>query len=358
MTPHHEDGVYLNLPHARYLGDSALGYSAMKLLASSPVEWWWDSPWNPLRPPEKEKKAFERGEAAHVAFLDGLGVYSDAYGIRPTRKTHPDLAATVDDLKALCAAHGLPTTAKVKQDLLDRLEGAGLGDQTLASVEAAFEASGKLPIEEEDDAVIRLVHRMAFRSREEMGLGDEHATLSDAFAGGLHEVSVFWTDENGIRQRARFDKLKANVTIDLKTITDWRRGDFKRSLLRECVIRGYVIQAVHYDEARRQMQKAVDEGRIFGGSTDELERLREIASSAQWKWAWVFAKLDGAPQLRVVIPDREGPQYKRAQIVRQEALSAFVRYREAFGMERQWCDTNIIWQPEDADWPAWSLSDD
>lgn len=354
----HELGVHLNLRHADYLEDCGLGYGAMGLLARSPVEWHWQSPWNPLRPTEAPKKAYDRGTALHVAYLDGLKVYNRIYGVMPSKNSHPHAADTIRDLQAACERHRLSTSYAVKSELVSRLIRAKAPVDILEDLQARFRRSGKMPISEADDAAIRLSHRMAFAAGQGMVLpGGKKIKLADAFKGGLHEVSVFWVDEDGIRQRARFDKLKPNLSGDVKSITDWKKSDFKQSLLREIMIRGYINQPPHYDEARRQLRIAVAEGRVFGGTKTQRKRLTEIAKAEDWGWAFIFAKLDGAPQTRAIIIDREGPQYARAVQAREEALTMFLYYREQFGMENQWLDPDVIWEPAAEDWPSWSEAD-
>ena len=350
----HSLGVHLNLRHESYIDDLGLGYSGLKLLAVNPIEWWFASAWNPLRPPEPPKAAFNRGEAGHVAFLDGLKVYNRLYGRMPTGKTHPDYADTIAELLALCGKHGLSKVYIQKAELVDRLQRAKVKEKILAVEQAKFLRTGRRPISETDDNAIRMTQRMAMRSRQELNVGASHLTLRQAFTGGLHEVSVFWVDENGIRQRARFDKIKPNMTLDLKTLTDWKKSDFKQSLLREAIIRGYVLQWAHYDEGRRQLCKAVDEGRVFGGTPMQRKKLDAIAEAADWAWVWVYAKLDGAPQVRGIVPDRAGPQYAKAVEQRAQALTWFQFYREMYGMETPWFDPEVVWVPQDIDWPSWA----
>jgi len=356
MSDHfHKPGVYLNLRHDEYIADRAIGYTSLKQLYANPVEWWFASAWNPLRPPEPPKPAFHRGEACHVARLDGLKVYNKIYGRMPTGATHPTWADTIPELQALCVKRSLPKHYAVKEDLVDRLVRAKVKEKILAIEQRKFFRTGKKAISETDDNAIRMVQRMVMRTRQQLRLPEgETLTLRQAFMGGLHETSIFWVDDNDIPQRARFDKLKANATIDVKSITDWKKSDFKRSLLKEAVIRFYVVQWAHYDIGRQELRKAVDEGRVFGGTAAQRKKLEVIADAETWSWAWCFAKLDGAPQVKGIVPDREGPQYKKAVEQRNEALTQFLFYRETFGMESQWFDPQVVWVPDALDWPSWA----
>lgn len=354
----HQLGVHLNLRHDDYLQDCGLGYGGVNMLARSPPEWHWQSPWNPLRPAEPVKRAFERGDALHVAYLDGLKVYEKVYGVMPSKWSHPTALDTIAELQAACRKHKLNTAYAVKADLVRRLIEADAPVEILEQVQSTFRRSGKKAIPPEDDAAIRMSHAMAFKSGQGLLLeSGRKITLADAFKGGLHEVSVFWEDEQGIRHRARFDKLKPNLSGDVKSITDWKRGNFKQALLREIMIRGYLMQPVQYDEGRHALRKAVAEGRVFGGTKTQRKRLEEIAKAEEWAWAFIFAKLDGAPLVRAILIDRQGPQYMRAKQAREEALTMFLMYRDMFGMEQQWLDPDVIWEPTAEDWPMWSVAD-
>jgi hypothetical protein len=358
----HPLGVHLNQRHGEYLRDCGLGHSAMKVFSVNPVEGWWQSPWNPMREPEVEKPAQALGTAVHAFFLDGARAYNRLYGMAPTKATHPAYLDTQRELMDACLKHGLPTSG-LKGELTDRLLRAKAKVKILQVERDKWNRKGKTPIAPNDDARIRMLHRMAMRSRTELNLTGEHLTLRQAFRGALTEVSVFWIDADGIRQRARFDFIKPNFTGDLKSITEWRASDFKQSLLREAVIRGYVLQWAHYDEARRQLRIACDEGRVFGGTEKQRRLLATIADADEWAWLWVYCKMEGAPQVRGIPVFREEeingvmvphPQYLKAVEQRQRALDNFLLYRETFGMDQMWFDLEVIWKPEDTDWPSWS----
>lgn len=353
----HALGVWLNQPHEDYLADLGLGYGGIKDNYLSPIEWWDESPYNPLRKvPERDKAAFLRGGALHTFFLDGERVYKKVYAVLPTAKTHPEYLNTVSELVAACNLYGLSTYG-LKDELTRRLVKAKAPVKILSVERKKILDAGKVELAEDDDARIQILHRMAMRSREELRLPDgDHLTLAEAFKGALTEVSIYWIDENGIRQRARFDMLKPNFIGDLKSITQWRKGDFKLSLLKEIILRGYAIQWAHYDEARRQLRIAVEEGRVFGGNKTQLKRLAAIARAEEWAWLWVFAKMDGAPQVRGIIGRTDMLQYGKAVQQRQEALNAHLFYKQFFGgYDTPWFDPEVIWQPDETDWPSHSV---
>lgn len=348
----HELGVHIGQPARLYLDDCGLGYSAIKENYLSPVEWWEKSPYNPKRTAETLTPAFFRGEAFHMHVLDGPKVYEKTFAVLPTKDSHPDYLDTVPQLAGACARHGLSTHG-TKPELIARLIKAKAPVKILDHERYLLGAKkGRRSISETDDTRIRILHRMMMRSPGELRLPDgDHFTLAQALKNALTEVSIYWVDENDIRQRARFDILKPNFTGDLKSITDWRTGDFKLSLLREIVFRGYLIQQAHYFEARQQLRRAVDEGRVFGGNKTQRKRLGEIAAAEAWAWIFIFGKMDGAAQVRGIVLDHINSRFTRAQEQRQQALAMHGYYRDFFdGYDTPWFDPDVIWTPEEEDW--------
>lgn len=354
-------GVYLNQRAEDYQKDVGHGYTAIKQLKLEPIEWHEDSVYNPLRDEHvvtaKESEAFFNGTALHMLFLDGQKLYDATYGVMPDQYSHPDHLTTMKQLKAVLKAAKQPLGGD-KDALVDRIVAAGLPAKILETEIRLFNRSGRRAIKRSVDAKIRRLHRMAMASAEELDLPGGSLTIAQALKGALTEVSVFWVDENDIRQRARFDVLKPNFSGDLKSITDWKKGDFNKKLLREIILRGYIIQAAHYDEARRQLRKAVAEGRVFGGTKAQRKLLERIARAEEWGWMWIFAKMDGAPRLKAVVlersvtdPEKSIKQYTDAVADREQALMNFIHYRNYFGLDKAWVDTEVIWKPEPEDWP-------
>lgn len=361
-------GVHLNQRHEDYLQDHGLGYSAWKDVFISPPEWWEDSKHNPLREVEEgeeQKLAFRRGAALHTHVLDGPRTYAKVYDVRPTKRTHPRALETTKELADACRDAGLSTRYTVKGELIERLVKAKVDVEILPLLQAAFDRSGKKDIAFRDHARILRLYAMMMRTPAELNLAEgDQETIAQLLKGALTEVSIYWVDEDGIRHRARFDALKPNITADLKSITRWKKTNFRQELLKEVILRGYMIQAAHYHRAREELRKAVAEGRVFGGNKTQRKMLERIARSDYWAWVFIFAKMDGAPQVKSIVvrpsyPEHGivgSPQFTKAQQQLEEAKANFLYYR-AFhdGLQNQWFDPEVVWEPEEEDWPAFSV---
>ena len=355
----HADGIYIGLSFEPYLADPALGSSVWKVLKDSAPEWWWGSHFNTLvdrKSRSDEERRFQlMGQATHVALCEGIGAYQEAFGVLPSKQSHPDALDTAEELRRACDERGLPKAGD-KSQLIQRLLQWDPDLEILDRLQAEWRLAGKRALTQAEDARIRLLHAVAMRSPEEIEMaGGEKVSLREAFEGGLTELSVFWTDDDGVRHRARFDKLKRRATVDLKTIGR-PITNFKGALLQEIVNRGYLYQAVRYDEARRQIPRLLKAGLVFGGSADDHKYLELCAGEENWAWVNVFVKMTGAPQMRAIPVDREGPQYRRAAQDIEEGYANFLSYRATFGLEpgRMWFDPDVIWTPETEDWPLYA----
>lgn len=355
----HADGVHFGLAHNAYLEDWALGAGAIKTLKSAPPEWYWESPLNTLVTPEPDSPEKQRwrivGTAAHVCLLESFKLYEMAYGVRPSARDYLDHIYGGEALKAECRRLHIPARG-TNEAMAREIRKVDPDAKILLAVQEEWDALGKRPLTRKEDITIRLLHQMAQRSAEEIELaGGERVSLRDAFSGGLSELSVFWTDENGIRQRARFDKLKINAIIDLKTIGKPLRN-FREALLYEIANLGYMYQVAHYIEARRQLARLIAEGKVFGGSPKQRAYLEECAANDDFAWVFVFGKVAGAPQLKGIRLDEHDTVVINAKRDREEALANFLMYREIFGLEpdKIWFDTEVIWKPEDSDWPMFA----
>ena len=354
----HPDGVYLNMRFESYLADWAIGSKALIPLLQEPAEWWWDSVFNTIDPqPKEDKSHFRLGTAVHVAFLEGMDVFRAIYGVAPTAQDFPDALDTVNDLKDACRDRGLGVSG-VKDDLIARLIGAGAPVEILSEKLKEWSRRGLIPLTQAEWSKVMLLYRQAMENPNELHtVGSDSIRLSDAFRGGLSEVTVIWTDENGIRQRARFDKIHPNSTVDLKTFAQWKKGNFKKALLDEAVYRGYIIQAAHYEEARRQLRRLHREGLVFGGTESQLEELARIAKSEAWAWIWVFMKTARAPLVSGIRLDLGGLRFHEGVSQREAALANFIAYRTFHGLEpgKMWFDpADSIWEPTDEEFSAFA----
>ena len=389
----HDDGIYLNLPQLDYLNDWALSYSAFKTLLSSPPDWHWESVFNRLvdNVKRKETPAMRFGSALHAALLEGMPVYERKFGIVPTQADHPKALRTVEEIRHAIKTLGASPKGN-KPQLIDQLLQLNPRAKILDAIVDEWRQThrGVTELNREEDTQIRLMVQLARR----------HPELASAFSGnGLSEVSVFWTDINDVRQRARFDRVKPNASIDLKTFSNWQGRDFKKALLREAALRMYDLQANHYDVARHEMKRLAEEGAVFlcfdekeedvdgvrwgvvidndgevlrerelkkdeetqtlivPADEETIARVREVLATPVWEWVWIFYKTDGAPTAQPVRLDRKTKAFERGGDLRQGALTSFLYFKGMFDLDRMWVRLDPMWTPDDEDWPFFMSAD-
>lgn len=240
----HADGVYFGLAEEDYFADTALGSSDMRVLSYSPMDYWFQSRFNPLRPEKETTPAQVYGRAVHTLILEGRDKFEKMYA----PKMHS--WATKD--------------GKAEKE--------------------RFAARGVLPLPFEDweraqqtGAILR---------------GNRH--LAGAFEGSVgHEVSVFWTKPNGMRCRARFDALKERAIVDLKNVSNERAISFPRACLRKIDDYSYHLQAAHYADARLQLKNLLLDGKVFGDC--DHQALGQVAATQDWAFIFIFLQSTAAP---------------------------------------------------------------
>ena len=334
-----EDGIHFGLAEAEYHSDPALGSTDIRRLAVSPVEWWWQSHLNPLKPEREVSDQMRLGSALHSIILEGLPAFIERYAREPQPSDYPGCLKTADDIRRFVVSKGRKPQAR-KWDLI------------------------KQALEESDCPVIwHIVERDARQSGKTLLPGSvfdkamvssrtvtSNPQLAPAFHGGVAEVSVFWTF-NGVRLKARLDYLKINSTIDLKSFSVKSNGrSIRQSIFQSIGGERYDIQAAHYSNARSQMERFVSDGRVFG--QHDSKWITQVAKQHSWKWVWIFYKTTGAPISRGLVFDRTSSEFSLAQHQVTRAIEDYSAFLERFGREA-WIDETPIEDIGEGDLPSW-----
>lgn len=282
-------GVYLGLNEERYHADPALGSGDIRAVARDPVEFWWDSWMNPNREEREPTPAQVRGTAMHKYVLEGKQGFEGRYMRRPD---DPE-GASPPEKGALTKKHN-----------------------------AAAAAAGKTLLHGRVHDRIMLASQMI--------LANPH--LSQAFQGGISEVSVFW-ERDGVKLKCRIDFVKPRACTDLKSIVNPTKMEFRERCRVEMMRRKLPMQAEHYLEGRRMFNDFVQQRRVFGTDMIDDGFLSRIAMSSEFAFAFVFFQAEGAPQTwgRQFSPGNELLKIAREQI--ETALEKYRAYRKKFGTD-------------------------
>src|SRR5690606_13642121 len=190
-----------------------------------------------------------------------------------------------------------------------------------------------------EDRMLRLMYEAALsddQTRSLIGHGEDVPALA--------ELSFFWTDELGVKRRARFDKPVPHFTMDLKTIGNWQGRELKHAVGDHILRGGLDIQVGDQHDARRRMHDLIrehGEDCIFGGTDEERTWLRAIAErNLPWDWVWLFyQKPEPSGRAPILFPVREewGGRYHRSGYRKaRRAIQTYVDCVNRFGLDRPW----------------------
>lgn len=337
------DGVYIGLHEDRYFRQGRLGATDLSKLFKRPADWWWgSSEFNPNWKAPKWVVGNDRdfGHGFHKLLLEGEDAYTEKCRISPFENF------TTKDAKAW-------------------------RDECLA------------------DQLIILTEEMDFYIRHMTALVANHPQLKDAMAAGLSEVSVLFTDAQGHRLRARFDKLLPAFILDPKSFGAHNQGaDEEDRALRIVAKLSYDVQRYLYDIAREKMIDFILQGLVFGGTPEERqwlarfpdadeERLAERMEfypnghpdqQSAWSWMWLFMQKPSnskghAPVLLPVERPRFDLTWRTGKQKVEAALEKFDYYKDRFGLGEEpnedglvsvpWATVRNVWRPLDEEFPPW-----
>jgi hypothetical protein len=295
-------GIYFGLDESVYHADPALGSSAMKALATSPPEYWFNSPHNPMREEDTDTPARKFGRAVHKFVLEGREAFEARYA--PT---------------------DYPGNIKAGKEERERIA-----------------AEGKEPIKREDWNRIMMAGTI-IRS---------NPSISSAFSGGMPEVSVFW-ERGGIRRKARFDYLKPRAIVDLKSNANQMQRAFPESCRRAISDFAYHVQSAHYGEGRERVPEFIAAGAVYGDHDPEW--LKKVAAATEWAFCFVFYQSQGAPLTwgTTISPGNGILDIARATIARAE--ENYKAFSEKFGFDTPWVLSEPLEELDLNEMPAWAF---
>ena len=286
-----EPGIYFGMEEDTYHSAEGLSNSGMKHLHVSPLNYWHHH-LNPDFAGREETAALRFGKAAHCLGLEPER-FHERYALKLTLEERPGALVTADDMKAFLTSHGLPKSAKKKQDLVDRIVASGLPvvfwDEEVAKHAALH--TGKTLLDAEES---QLVQRAAA------------VLAADPFAkvlltGGAPEVSFFVRDpETGVMLKARMDYVKPTATVDLKTFSNSRGKPTDKVVFDSILYESYYIQCVFYHQIRDLARQQYAAGEIQAHGLVSEAWLKGFVENDRHAFGFVFIESDDPFDLRIV----------------------------------------------------------
>jgi hypothetical protein len=284
------DGVYFDLPDEIYHAVPRLSASGVQKICASPATFWRGSWLDPERPPLDEEQTLAQllGKAYHKARLEP-DLFLSTYVRKLDKTEFPDALFTADHMKAVCEDIGLSKTG-TKDVLADRLVDHGYTDRPIWTVlERAWEEErgGRIPLD------AKHFDQMATDMGRIRQNGEVAALLVDGFA----EVSIFYTDQYGIKMKSRVDYLALTHWADFKTFENSRQKELDTALADAMRYNRYYIQAAVYREAVEAVR--VGGLDVIGNATDaQREFITKLRlSQSELECHYVFQEKGGVPNL-------------------------------------------------------------
>lgn len=316
------DGVYVNLPDADYFAQDRLGSTDLSVLHSRPADWFYGSRHNPHRPERESTDEMDFGSALHLLLLEGDEAYAARTMLRP--EVYPVV------VKGIETGEFKPWNGNANW-CKDWLE--------------FNERPDRLILTEDAD---RRVRHMAELIR-------NHPELGPPMMAGLSEVAVFWTNADGIKLRAKFDKLLPRFVVDLKTFGGDAKG---RTVKEQCMglvaQRSMDVQRFLYFQGRQKMAELP----VFGADADQAEWLRKVAAVEAWQWCWIFYrrrddKRGFAPIVKPIIRSHFDASFETGRRKVEVALTNYKTFRDRFGFDVPWAVVEPAEEPADHEFPSW-----
>jgi len=286
------DGIYFGLDDDTYHGQERLSASGVCNMLVSPATFWKESWLNPDREPRNTKalaigRAYDKAKFEPEAFLSGYAPL-------------PNPADYGDEL--------LTTHAKIQEKLAD------LGEKKTLAGEKVLEAAVRLRGAGYTGPIWHLIDAEAAEKREADGtIGIDPSTyreivndmkmlranpeISPMFEGGEAQVSVLWTDEKGVKWKARFDYLKERIIVDLKSFENGQRKN-----LNQCISDAIRFNRLHVQGfLYRDVAEMIRTGKLRiakvqnQGQKDLIAAIR--ASDVPFEFWWLFQEKRGVPNV-------------------------------------------------------------
>lgn len=291
-----EDGIYFDLPAEEYHAQKRLTSTGIKNLLISPTTFWFNSAFNPLKE-EKKTKALDAGTIYHKILLEGWEALKRDFVVMPE---------SIAELNKNTSTFKLWKSAQPEGALI---------------VDRKYYSKIKTNIDYLNEWIVPLI-----------------------FSGGYAEVSVLWTDSNGIKKQCRFDYLKQNMFVDLKTFEKNSSCDIKTHSQKLFYANKTYIQLQHYRSCEPYLK-----GLPVFGTPEQKQFIQELNLQGQG----VLYIDRNLPHSRFFKYSAEGSpslwQLGQESIAKAERL--FLDNLAQFGECNAWLDLKPMEEFADADFP-------
>lgn len=350
------DGLYFGMADdAIYHPSPALGSGDVRQLCKAAIYFWRDSHMNPMRKARAETPALRYGRALHKLGLEGLEAFTAAYARAPLKSDYPGALETQADLSAALKDAGEKVSGSKAEQvarLLAVRPDAVIWERiaSAATVEALKAGKSMLAADEYDRVIV------------EAGFLLSNPSAAAALSGGMPEVSIFWTADNGVKCKARLDYLRLGkrgerligVVADIKTYASWSDEAPERAVVKAISTYRLDVQAAHYLNGCAKIPEFIAAGAVFGAEKVAPEWLAVLGqiTPADWQFSWIFASKEAPISLlRHVTPGSDLMNMAAADVAR--ALDVYKENVDVYGQNWLFVDPIPDGEVTLQDLPPW-----
>jgi hypothetical protein len=322
-----DPGIYFGLNYDTYDAIPYLRNSDIAALRDCPPDFYYSCKWLNPNPQlfdgddKKDQKHFVLGHAYHTRIAEGSQAFFNQYAM-PFEPAKGSLV-TSDDIKTFLKSNGLPISGN-KPELIMR----------------ALQYFPNLPIYDYNKQQYEQYHQgKQFLKRNDFervdfcgSMIEAHPTQGKMFKGGAPEVVIIWFSERYQTMfKARFDYLKVNAIIDLKSFELKGSGDIDGYVHRAVNTYGYLSQMLLYLDASQYIKGLVQQGKVFGDHDPNF--VKGLGMVTERAFVMAFIKKTKAPILHTKVLQPDTNAYMAGGQMIQKAVDNFKSYYETFGKD-------------------------
>ena len=191
-------------------------------------------------------------------------------------------------------------------------------------------------------------------------------SVQKAFTGGYSEVSVFWIDKKtGVPMKCRFDYLKTDKTIDLKTFSNSTGDEIEAAVAKAVCNQSYHVQVPVYSDGAEQAKAMLKKHGVKAVKQGEVpkEWLEEFMQSAPHPWYFIFVQSGNVPNIigrefcrrESYTTPSGGPlteEWKEGDFLYRWKVDEFAKFVAEFGTD-PWVIDRPVKKFATTDFPIW-----
>ena len=344
------NGVYLDMPAALYHADPSLSASGIKAMVASPLTYWHQY-LDPNREDESSTPAKVLGRAIHKLVLEGPDAFNRDYLAEPRPEDYPGCLQGVEALREKCGELGLKKSGTL-EEMSHRILDVDPHCLLWPVIKSAFQANVAAGSQE---VLSKDAHQQCLRARVAIHSNDAART---ALTGGLSEVSVFWTTPNGVPMKSRFDYLKPQAIIDLKTFSNQNGAPVDSAVVAAVTRYQYHVQAYVYMQAAKAAKELILSGCVSGDDTNALQQFARVNDDPRF----FFVFLETGPATNVLV--REFVQsrgnvmslvWETGGKIATRAINDWKGCMDRFGPHQPWAMNQQARPFMDEEFPLWAV---